>query len=150
MKIREVFPEDINACAELFVTVFSNPPWNENWTIDAARKRLAGCAGAPDFVGIMLEDSGAIHGFAVGNIQHYLDEKHYYLLELCVRTDRQREGLGSRIMSALKEKMEREGASRIYTLTARDTPAHGFYEKLGYYTSSRMVMMVRRLGVAGE
>lgn len=92
-----------------------------------------------------MEDSPEIHGFAFGNIQYYGIEKHYYLWELCIRTDRQREGVGSRIMTALKERMQAEGVARIYTLTARDTPAHDFYQKLGYYTSPKMVMMVQRL-----
>ncbi len=93
----------------------------------------------------MVEDLDGIHGFAFGNIQYYGIERHYYLLELCIRTDRQRAGIGTRILATLKEKMKKEGVARIYTLTARDTPAHDFYGKLGYYTSPKMVMMVQRL-----
>ena len=145
MKLREISPAEIDACAELFVSVFSNPPWNENWTFSTAQKRLSDCLMTPGFTGLAHEDGGVIHGFAFGNIQHYLDEKHYYLLELCIRTDRQREGIGSRIMNALKEIMQAQNVSRIYTLTARDTPARRFYEKLGYYPSAKMVMMVQRL-----
>ena len=145
MILREITPADIDRCAQLFVHIFSNPPWNETWPLEAAHKRLSDCAGSANFFGILMEDSGDILGFAFGNIQHYGVEKHYYLLELCIRTDRQRQGIGGRIMACLEEKMKAEGVARIYTLTARDTPAHDFYAKQGYYTSSKMVMMVRRL-----
>lgn len=145
MKIREISITDVDPCASLFVEIFSNPPWNETWSFEAAKKRLSDCANTPNFFGIMIEDFDQLHGFAFGNIQYYGIEKHYYLLELCIRTNRQREGIGSRILTFLKERMHKDGVSRIYTLTARDTPAHSFYEKLGYYTSSKMAMMVQRL-----
>lgn len=145
MKTREIHLTDIDQCAKLFVTVFSNPPWNETWSFETANKRLSDCANSPNFFGALIEDSDALQGFAFGNIQYYGPERHYYLLELCIRTDRQREGIGTMLMASLKERMQRDGVARIYTLTARDTPAHSFYEKLGYYTSSKMAMMVQRL-----
>lgn len=145
MNIREIIQYDLNSCAELFVEIFSNPPWNETWQMDAVMRRLSDCLHTPNFVGLLAETSGRIDGFAFGNIQYYGEEKHYYLLELCIRTDVQRSGVGTQIMEALKARMKREGVARIYTLTARDTPAQTFYEKLGYYTSAKMVMMVQRL-----
>lgn len=145
MQIREIAPSDIDPCAQLFVMTFSNPPWNENWPAEVARKRLADCAASPGFLGLLAGDADGVHGFAFGNVQHYGTERHYYLLELCVRTDRQREGIGGRLLTALRERMEADGIARIYTLTARDTPAQEFYLKQGYYTSPRMVMMARRL-----
>ena len=98
--IREVSLQDIDPCADLFVSIFSNPPWNETWSIDGAKRRLSDCFLSANFFGILMEDSADLHGFAFGNIQYYGLEKHYYLLELCIRTDRQRQGIGGRIMTA--------------------------------------------------
>lgn len=145
MKTREISLTDVDQCAKLFVAIFSNPPWNETWSFDTAKRRLSDCAHSPNFFGILMEDSDALHGFAFGNIQYYGMERHYYLLELCIRTDRQREGIGTQIMTSLRDRMKSEGVARIYTLTARDSPAHNFYEKLGYYTSRKMTMMVQKL-----
>ena len=113
--------------------------------MEAAKKRLSDCANSAGFFGLLTEDAGEIQGFAFGNVQSYGVERHYYLLELCIRTDRQRKGIGSGLLAALKERMQKDGVSRIYTLTARETAAHEFYLKAGYYSSPRMVMMVQRL-----
>ena len=144
MTIRDLQPTDVATCAQLFTEVFSSPPWNEAWTLESARRRLADCAATPHFMGVLAEDEGAVAGFAFGNLQHYMEEKHYYLLELCVDTRRQRQGVGGAIVTALTARIEAAGASRIYTLTARDTAAQKFYGKAGFYVSPKMIMMARR------
>lgn len=145
MTIREITPHDIGACAALFVEVFASEPWNEAWSVDDATTRLSECASAPHFLGLVAEADGVIQGFAFGNKLRYMQERHYYLLELCIRTSAQGKGMGKLIMEALAEKLRGEGVARIYTLTARDTPPHRFYEKLGFYTSPKMVTVVQRL-----
>lgn len=144
MKIRSLLPADIPACAALFSKVFSNPPWNENWTPESARRRLADCAATPNFIGVLAEDEPDPMGFAVGYLQHYMDERHYFLLELCVDTQRQRQGIGSALLNELTTLIKAAGANRAYTLTARDTAAQAFYEKAGFYVSPKMILMARR------
>ncbi len=144
MTIRDVQPADVTTCARLFCEVFSNPPWNEDWTMETAHRRLADCAATPHFVGVLAEDGNDVAGFAFGNLQHYMHEQHYYLLELCVDTRRQRQGIGGVIMEALYTRIQEKGANRIYTLTARDTAAQAFYEKAGFYVSPKMILMARR------
>lgn len=137
MTLRPIQPADVDACAQLFATVFSNPPWNETWTPASALRRLADCAATPNFLGMLAEDTDGPVGFAFGYLQHYMDEKHYYLLELCVDTRRQRQGVGGALMTALHAQIQAAGANRIYTLTARDTAAQAFYEKAGFYVSPK-------------
>jgi aminoglycoside 6'-N-acetyltransferase I len=145
MTIRTIIPADIPNCARLFTNVFSNPPWSEHWTQSSALQRLDDCAHTPHFLGFLAEDEHGLCGFAFGYSQHYLDEKHYYLLELCIDTARQRQGVGTALLAALKDKATESGISRLYTLTARDTPAQDFYAKHGFYVSPKMIMMAHRL-----
>lgn len=144
MKIRSFLDADIPACATLFSALFSSPPWNENWTIETAHRRLADCAATPNFIGVLAEDAQGLAGFAVGYLQHYMNERHYFLLELCVDTRRQRQGVGSALMTELHSRIKEAGANRAYTLTARDTAAQKFYEKAGFYVSPKMIVMARR------
>ena len=144
MILRDLFPSDLAPCAALFASVFSAPPWNENWTPGNALRRLSECAATPGFLGVLMETDGAPAGFAVGYLQAYMDEKHYYLLELCVAPTLQRQGVGGALIDALGARLKEAGASRLYTLTARETPAQKFYEKAGFYVSPKMVLMARR------
>jgi ribosomal protein S18 acetylase RimI-like enzyme len=144
MTTRPVQSTDVAPCATLFADVFSNPPWNETWTSETAERRLRDCAATPHFIGVLAESAEGIGGFAFGYLQQYMNEQHYYLLELCVDTRRQRQGLGGALITALNTRIQAAGASRIYTLTARDTAAQRFYEKAGFYLSPKMVLMARR------
>ncbi|CAM3069610.1 GNAT family N-acetyltransferase [Rariglobus hedericola] len=145
MTIRDLALADIPPCARLFTDVFSNPPWSEHWTETSALRRLDDCARTPHFLGLLVEDERGLCGFAFGYSQYYLDEQHYYLLELCIDTARQRQGVGGALLTALKGKAIESGISRLYTLTARDTPAQDFYAKHGFYVSPKMIMMAHRL-----
>ena len=40
MSISDITAENLEACAELFVEVFNQPPWNENWSLVQALERL--------------------------------------------------------------------------------------------------------------
>jgi aminoglycoside 6'-N-acetyltransferase I len=144
MTIRSLLPSDISTCATLFSTVFSAAPWHENWTNESARRRLDDCAATPNFIGVLAEDDKGTAGFAVGYLQHYMDERHYFLLELCIDTHRQRQDVGTTLMNALTTRIKEAGANRAYTLTARDTATQKFYEKAGFYVSPKMILMARR------
>jgi aminoglycoside 6'-N-acetyltransferase I len=144
IRIRETVPADWTDCASFFREVFNAPPWNEDWSEDAALQRLADCARTPHFLGLIAEDGAAIMALAFGYWQRYQEERHFFLLELCVATDRQREGIGADLLAELHRRLQAEGVNRIYTLTARDTPAQDFYAKEGFYLSPKMVMMARR------
>ncbi len=40
MKIREIAEADLGRISQLYVSVFNNPPWNEDWKYDWAYDRL--------------------------------------------------------------------------------------------------------------
>ena len=144
MNIRESTPADLAACARFFAEVFNAAPWDEDWTEESSLQRLSDCAATPNFLGMVAEDDAGIAALAFGYWQRYQEEKHYYLLEFCVANDRQGEGIGTRLIEALHARLQNDGVNRIYTLTARETPAQDFYEKAGFYVSPKMILMARR------
>jgi GNAT superfamily N-acetyltransferase len=144
IRIRETVPADWTDCASFFMEVFNAPPWNEAWTADSALQRLADCARTPHFLGLIAEDGAEIVGMAFGYSQRYQEEMHYFLLEFCVASGRQREGIGGALLAELHRRLQASGVNRIYTLTARDTPAQAFYDNEGFYLSPKMVVMARR------
>ena len=144
MNIRESTSADLPPCARFFAAVFNASPWNESWTEETSLQRLSDCAATPNFLGIVAEDDAGIAALAFGYWQRYQEEKHYYLLEFCVANDRQGEGIGTRLIEAMHARLQEGGVNRIYTLTARETPAQDFYEKSGFYVSPKMILMARR------
>ena len=144
MTLRESTSADLSDCARFFSTVFNAAPWNENWSMESSLERLSGCAVTPNFLGLVAEDETGIVALAIGYWQRYQDERHFYLLEFCVANERQGEGVGTLLLEALHARLQSDGVHRIYTLTARETPAQAFYEKRGFYVSPKMILMARR------
>lgn len=145
MTTRTFLPTDLDACIRLFISTFAQPPWSETWEEITARERLYQLTRTPGFHGaIMEDDKGEIAAFALGVSQPWPGGNHFYIQEVCVTPQHQRQGLGTTLMAHLSESVEQQGNTRIYLLTARGDMAEAFYTKLGFYTSPRMVMMARR------
>jgi aminoglycoside 6'-N-acetyltransferase I len=142
--LRPAVPADLTDCSLFFTEVFNAPPWNEQWTKESSWQRLSDCMHTPNFVGLIAEDGAEIVAMAFGYSQRYQGELHYELLEFCVATPRQGEGIGSALLAELHTRLQAAGVARINAMTARDTPAQDFYLKGGFYISPQRIMMSRR------
>ena len=50
---------------------------------------------------------------------------------MCVRNNKQRKGIGTRLLFQLEKKLKEMGVEHIYLMTMRGTPAAHFYTKKG-------------------
>ena len=75
----------------------------------------------------VAERDGQIIGFASGLTNH----RWFFLSDMWVREDYRRQGLGSKLLIMLEEKIKAIGIEHIYTWTSGFINPH-FYEKHGY------------------
>ncbi len=142
--IKAFTADHVDEATALYIDVFNNPPWNDRWSFEAAHKRLADILQAPGFLGFIYTDPELL-GFAVGYCEQWHSGRHFYLNEMCVRSDQQRRGIGSALIQQLVQTLRQMQVERMYLLTMRDGPAEAFYAKHGFRTSPRMIMMSLRL-----
>jgi ribosomal protein S18 acetylase RimI-like enzyme len=143
---RSIEEVDLVPCAEVFVMVFSNPPWNEAWDIGDVKTRLEEMYHTPGSYGVIAIDENEVLGFALGYAEQWRrGKKHFYLKEMCVLPSHQRRGIGTAIIKTLCRDLAATGAEAIYLLTARDSPAQTFYERLGFHVNAKMIMMGKYL-----
>jgi aminoglycoside 6'-N-acetyltransferase I len=135
----------LDAAVRLFVTVFNAAPWNDSWTQASAGARLRDVVDTPGFVGVGLTDGEELCGFAIGHTERWFTGRHFLLQEMCVRTDLQRRGMGTELVNALERRLA--GVERVYLLTDRQSPAHAFYERSGFHSAGRQVVMVKAMDV---
>ena len=139
-RISALTEEHLDGCAEVLVSAFKAEPWNENWTLETARKELRWTIDTPGFLGfVYLEER--VMGFATGYREYDADATIFYLRTLCVSPAFQRKGIGSKLMRRLKETLTEMGIRSVYLLTDRGTPAETFYEKNGYRVSPQDILM---------
>lgn len=150
MKLQPIEHRHLRECADLFVSVFSNPPWSETWSQEMALSRLEDCYNTPGSYGIVAIVEDKVFGFAIGYAETWYEEKHFYLKEMCVQSTKQRSGIGTKIIDVLYQDLVSKSVSMIYLLTVRDSPAAAFYEKCGFSNNSRMTMMLKTVKVQSQ
>lgn len=101
----------------------------------------------PSAYGLVAEEDGKLLGFTLGHVEHLNGEQHFYLKEMAVAPERQRNGIGMALMETLCRNLQEMGITIVYLLTLRNSPTETFYRKCGFYPSSQTIVMGRRLGV---
>jgi ribosomal protein S18 acetylase RimI-like enzyme len=98
----------------------------------------------PFSFGLIIENTSPI-GFTLGFSEPWHQGNHFYLKEMCIHSDFQRQGLGTRLMNDLITSLKERDTQKIYLLTARGDVSESFYAKLGFYTSPKMIMMAQHI-----
>jgi GNAT superfamily N-acetyltransferase len=122
----------LDQAADAYVRVFNSTPWNDGWTHAAARERLQRMMAHPNHLGIVACDAGLLLGFASGCRERWIRADDFHLKEMCVLRDRQRQGIGTAILSELGGRLRTLGVETTYLETRPRSPAAGFYEKHGF------------------
>jgi ribosomal protein S18 acetylase RimI-like enzyme len=134
--------DDLDTCATLFARTFSQPPWNETWHPTDARQRLTDMFHTPRARGVRTTGpDGTLTGFAIGYLQRYGSDDHFYLAEMCVDPDHQRRRIGTHLLGALAQQLP--DIRHWYLLTARDSPAAAFYQAHGFHPATRSTVYGR-------
>lgn len=130
--IRPIEDADIDRVVQLWLDCALTRPWND----PRADIALARRSGAADVL-VAAEPDGRIVATAmVGNDGH-----RGWLYYVAVAPDRQKTGLGKRIVEAAEDWMRQRGVEKAQ-LIIRDTnvKVRAFYEKLGYGVQPRVLM----------
>ncbi|WP_102347321.1 GNAT family N-acetyltransferase [Bacillus sp. Marseille-P3661] len=135
MITRDFEGKDLEVCAELFIEVFNNEPWNDRWTFPLAMNYFNDIINTPGFNGFILEDTDGVKGFVFGTRKKWWSGDVYYLYEMCVQPTNHRTGLGSRLMDDVKKILTRYQYSSVILSTERTYIAARFYEKQGFIES---------------
>lgn len=131
--------------ARLYCTVFNEPPWDNDWTVDRAQRRMSEIIETPGYRGYIAAREEELIGFVMGNLEQWYTGEHFYLKEMCVRPSRQRRGIGTALLEHLGDELRREEVERVYLLTMQESPAHAFYDANGFRSNDRMRMQYLRL-----
>lgn len=138
MKIIQVNESEIDDHAALLVEVFSQEPWCESWEFENAHDRLLCYKKAPYFLGMSAIEKGKLIGFIFGNFEPYQKASQFIIKEMCVKTEKQRTGVGKKLLSELHNLLKLSNASTSYLLTRKGSPAELFYLNSGYLLSESM------------
>lgn len=129
MEVRQVIKEDIIEMASAMSLAYSEEPWNEQWNIDKAKRRIGAILSNYQAVGLAAVDGDVIVGGLLGYVDPYADEDFFFVSELFVVPERKKQGIGRRLLSEL-EKILRKRNINVVQLISIDCN-EAFYNKCG-------------------
>ncbi len=144
--IRNLKQSDLSLCAKLYVSTFNGKPWNDHWTVAAARKRLQDILDTPRFFGQVIVDGRQVIGVVLGNIERWYDRYHYNLKEMFIQPDLQGSGLGTRLMTRVRRDLLKKDVIGIYLFTSVIGGVSHFYTKNRFKKVNGMQMMSLKFG----
>jgi len=130
--VRDYQPGDLDECVALYIRVFGEPPWGEQWDPANARIHLEQDLGTPAALGLVAADDEQIVGVLLGVEKRAATNTAFMVTELYVEGAKQRQGVGAALMNELVERLKAHGIHTIGLLTSWSAPASAFYHKHGF------------------
>lgn len=133
MGFRQLDINDLENAKNLFRSIFTQPPWNDDWSdekqLDSYFRDMM-CNKNSLAYGLFENDT--LIGASTGMIMHWWSGKEYYILEFFIKTDIQGKGYGKKFLRLIEEDIAANGMNHIFLQTERTVPAYGFYKKQGF------------------
>ncbi len=133
-EFRRLALSDKEIVKELFTSVFTAEPWNDDWSnqeqLDLYLCDLMGQSYSLTYG--LFEDETLI-GVSMGHIKHWYSGTEYYVDELCIRTEKQGKGIGTYFLKEIEKGIKELGLVQIFLQTENNVPAYDFYQRNGFY-----------------
>lgn len=143
--VRKITMNDIEALTKLFVNVFNNTPWKEQWTHKTANKRLQDLIHTPGFRGMVLYEGNVLSGLVMGRCEQNYDGLYFHVMELCVNQSRQEMELGKELLSDLMNFVKKDNVTKMYMYTKPEHMLKAIFEECGFVENSENSLMMRRI-----
>jgi GNAT superfamily N-acetyltransferase len=120
-QVRLLRDKELEEAAIIYTNVFSGSRWNEPWSRNTAYARLYDISKTPGYIGIgyFHSENNKLIGFIVGNEEQWANYKTFYLNEICVLTSIQQTGVGTSLLTFLKELLVQRKVKEAYVSTER-------------------------------
>lgn len=145
MKIRKATKRDLSKLADIMISEFSKPPYNDNWSKEAALESIQRdyCLGE---IYLAIEER-KVNGF-ISVIKEPYTKPILVIENLVVQAESQGKGVGKFLVRSVEKMYSEKGFNMITLITNKKAPSYKFYEKLGYKESANNVTMTKKLRVA--
>ncbi|GAA0126823.1 GNAT family N-acetyltransferase [Clostridium sp. CTA-19] len=145
MYFKEMNISNIELIVDMYVTTFNSPPWNDEWTVKTASKRLCQMMNCDGAYGLIAYEDELICGMILGNEEQFYNGIIFNIKEFCVRNDIRNKGLGKMILEEFEKRLKNKGITEIVLFTSKDDSNEKFYKKRGFHTFDKIVMMGKEL-----
>ena len=134
------------ACAELFLKVYSLPPFEFEWLDhNKALSYFTDLENNTHALNYVLTDDAAVIGVCMGQKEENFQNPSYKINEFFIAPEYQHNGLGSFFLGELNSMLRELGLKAIYLFTQRRMPSYDFYRKNSFIPNEETVHMARMI-----
>ncbi|MBX5159209.1 MULTISPECIES: GNAT family N-acetyltransferase [unclassified Rhizobium] len=131
-QIKRLIPEHLSSAAAVLVSAYARPPWNEDWSLEAAVENVKTVLETPKSIALAAIEGGKVLGVALGIRQRRHSGPVIYLDELSVLPEAQGAGIGTALLSAIYETAMAEGCNSVWLVSQREGALSKFYQRCGF------------------
>lgn len=141
MQFKEIELSDLDILVAMFIETFNAEPWNDQWTVETASRRLTQMINCPDSYGLLAYVDNIPAGLILGAEEQYYNGLMFTIKEFCINNQLRGKGLGTSIYAEFESRLKAKGITEIILLTSPGPQTEGFYQKRGFETYNSMIMM---------
>lgn len=144
--IKELNTADIEAIKIFYSDVFTNEPWNDDWSNeDQLHRYIIDLTGNANSLTLALFLNSEMVGLCMGHIRHWFAGTEYQIDEFCISRNHQGVGLGTKFLKAIENELTDRGIKQMFLLTERSVPAYKFYKKNDFIELSDHVSFLKKV-----
>ncbi|MDZ7544088.1 GNAT family N-acetyltransferase, partial [Clostridium perfringens] len=111
----------------MYVETFNSPPWNDEWTIETASKRLYQMINCEGFYGLIAYKEEMVVGMILGSEEQFFNGLMFNIKEFCIKNEMRNNGIGTILLKEFENRLKNRGVTEIILFTSREDGTEGFY-----------------------
>jgi L-amino acid N-acyltransferase YncA len=143
MKTRKATKNDMEEVAKIYKDSFSEPPYNEGWTLGEARKKMRVFSKYCDIW--VYESDGEIAGLSVINPHQWKEGEVIFREETGVKKRFRGKGVATIMMTEVFDFYRKKGYKTSIGIINRKAKSFGFIKKFGMKIEEDNLLAVKEL-----
>ncbi|WP_086350667.1 GNAT family N-acetyltransferase [Candidatus Enterococcus clewellii] len=142
MELHYLKEEQVKAAAELYISVFSKAPWNEEYdSFEQVETLIRNFMSESCYLNFIAVEETEVIGLCLGLKKPWIKGIEYYIDEFCVKTELQGKGIGTAFLARIEAEILGLGMDGMMLNTEKGVPAERFYLKNGFHQLDDLIVL---------